>query len=118
MRWLVAPILLVLVACTTVETLDLTPYQERDFSPTTEVEVLTSQPTRPYTVLGQMWVPADDIDGVLDMQKKAMEIGADAIVLLGGWHAGDAAIPLQDAPGGAVATPETRRYAAVIRYER
>jgi hypothetical protein len=114
----VAPILLVLVACTTVETLDLTPYQERDFSPTTEVEVLTSQPTRPYTVLGQMWVPADDSDGVLNMRKKAMEIGADAIVLLGERDVGAVAIPLDEAPGGAVAVPERRTYAAVIRYER
>ncbi len=118
MRWLVAPILLVLVACTTVETLDLTPYQERDFSPTTEVEVLTSQPTRPYTVLGQMWVPANDSDGVLDMQKKAMEIGADAIVLLSERNSGRFAIPPQDAPGGAAAESANRTYAAVIRYER
>ena len=118
MRWLVAPILLVLVACTTVETLDLTPYQERYFSPTTEVEVLTSQPTRPYTVLGQMSVPANDSDGVLDMQKKAMEVGADAIVLLGERNSGRFAIPPQDAPGDAARVPANRTYAAVIRYER
>jgi hypothetical protein len=65
-----------------------------------------------------MWVLANDSDGVLDMRKKAMEIGADAIVLLGERNAGAAATPLQGAPGGAVAVPVNRTYAAVIRYER
>ena len=65
-----------------------------------------------------MWVRADDSDGVLNMRKKAMEIGADAIVLLGERDAGAVAIPLDGAPGGAVAVPENRTYAAVIRYER
>ncbi len=115
MRWFTAPILLFLVACASV---NLTPYQELDFPPTTQVAVLRSAPTRPYTVLGEMWVPANDSDGVLDMREKAMEIGADAIVLLGDRTVGAIAIPLQGLPGGAIAAPINRTYAVAIRYER
>ena len=115
MRWLTIPVLLVLAACTTV---NLTPYRPLDFPPSMDVEVLQTEPTRPYEVLGEMWVPANANDGVLKMREKAMEIGADAIVLLGDRNAGAVAIPLQGAPGGAIAVPINRTYALAIRYER
>ena len=113
MRWMTAPVLLVLAACYTV---NLTPHRELDFPPSIDVEVLQDEPTRAYIVLGEMWVPANDNGGVLRMRRKAMEIGAHAIILLGERNAGAVALPL---PGvGVVAVPVNRTYAVAIRYER
>ena len=95
---------------------NLTPYRELTFPPTTEVEVLQTEPSQPYEVLGEMWMPSGEKDAVLKMRKKAMEIGADAIILLGERNAGTVAIPLQGV--GLVAVPLNRTYAMAIRYER
>ena len=95
---------------------NLTPYRELTFPPTTEVEVLQAEPSQPYEVLGEMWMPANDTKGVLKMRQKAMEIGAHAIILLGDRNAGAVAIPLQGV--GVVAVPVNRTYALAIRYER
>lgn len=115
MRWLPFLSLLLLLSCSTV---NLTPHRELDFPPTTEVEVLQEEPNREHIVLGEMWVNANDNNGVLKMREKAMEIGAHAIILLGERTAGAVAIPLQGAPGGAVAARINRTYALAIRYER
>lgn len=117
MRWLPSLLLLaVLTGC--APAVHLTPYSDLHLAPTHEVAVLQNKPTRAYEVLGEMWVSANDSKGVLAMRKKAMAIGADAIVLEGERNAGAVAVPLQGAPGGAVAVPIKRSYAVAIRYKR
>ena len=96
---------------------NLTPYRELTFPPSTEVEVLQGEPSQPYEALGEMWVDARDPEGVLKMRQKAMEIGADAIILLGDRSAGVVAVPLPGG-GGVVAREVSLRYAVAIRYER
>lgn len=91
------------------------PYQELGLPPTTEVEVLQEEPTEEYEVLGEMWVPSTDTKGVLRMREKAMEEGADAIILLGTQTTGAVAFPLQG--GGAIAATVGRTYAVAIRYK-
>ena len=113
LRGLAMSIVVVVAACTTV---NLTPYRDLTFPPSTAVEVLQEEPSQPYEVLGEMWVPANAADGVLKMRQKAMEIGADAIILLGDRNAGAIAIPL--AGVGVVAVPVNRTYATAIRYKR
>jgi len=115
MRWHRLLLLLALTGCATV---NMTPYQELTFAPTTQVEVLQTKPDRQYDVLAEMWVSSNDKKGVLKMRKKAMEIGADALILEGERTAGAIAIPMQGMPGGAVAAAIKRTYAVAIRYKR
>jgi hypothetical protein len=118
MRWiglrgLAVPAVLVLAACTTA---NFKPYTEMTFPPTTEVEVLLEEPSEPYEVLGELWVDSEDTEGVLKMRQKAMEIGADAIIMVGEVNVGAVAIPIEGV--GAVAVPLNRTYSVAIRYER
>ena len=115
MRWLLGVLLFALAACTTV---NITPYRELNLPPTADVEVLRTEPAREYELLAEMWMPSNDKNGVLKMRKKAMEIGADALLLVGERTAGAIAIPLQGVPGGALAAPINRTYAVAIRYKR
>ncbi len=112
-----AKLLLAVLLAGCAPAVHLTPYSDLHLAPSHEVAVLQQKPTRAYEVLGEMWVSANDSKGVLAMRKKAMEIGADAIVLEGERTAGAVAVPLQGAPGGAVALPIKRSYAVAIRYK-
>jgi len=112
MRLLSLVLLVTVAGCATV---NFTPHRDLTFEPTTEVEVLQEEPTEEYVVLGEMWVPSDDTDGVLKMRQKAMEVGAHAIILLGERNAGAVALPVG---GMMVAAPVNRSYAVAIRLER
>lgn len=118
MRWLPSLALVALLAgC--APAVHLTPYRDLNLAPTPAVAVLQQKPTRPYEVLGEMWVLANSSKGVLAMRKKAMKIGADAIVLEGERNAGAVAVPLSAEKGsGAIAIPIERLYALAIRYKR
>lgn len=54
--------------------------------PTDEVEILTSEPNRPYVVIADFQMRGESARG---MQKRAAAIGADAVIVtvLGGYYA-------------------------------
>ncbi len=94
-------------------------YTDVTYPPTTEVEVLRTKPAdRPYIELGELRLrikKSNEDDAILFLKAKAMEIGADAIVILGEQSRGAVVIPT-----GTIAMAAPIRYlvAVAIRYKR
>lgn len=109
--------LVFLVAC--APTTRFARYTDVTYPPTTEVEVLRTQPAdRPYVELGEIRLRlkrSNEDDAILILKEKAREVGADAIVILGEESRGAAILP---AGNMAVAVPLRDLIAVAIRYKR
>ena len=73
-------------------------YTDETFTPTANVDVLRAKPIqRNYIELGEVSVrlkKSTEEDAVLYLKKKAMSVGADAIVILGEVSNGSVAVPV------------------------
>jgi hypothetical protein len=109
---------LVLAACATAHSVRFMRYQDTQYPPTTNIEVLQMKPSdRSFTELGVLAIRVKkntQDDSVLFLIDRAKEIGADAIVILGEVSAGAIAMPLGNM---AVAVPIRDLQALAIRYE-
>ena len=70
-------------------------YTDESYTPTTNVEVLRAKPIqRNFIELGEVSVRSTGEDAVLYLKRKAMSIGADAIVIIGESSDGSVAVPV------------------------
>jgi hypothetical protein len=91
------------------------------YQPTTDVEILWTSPTRPFTELGLITVESDSLSEesmLTKLRQRAMKAGAHAVIMAGPGEKAPGAIAVPIAGGGFVMAPIDRRrmQGLAIRY--
>lgn len=103
--------LTIFISCSSVEFLR---YTDQTFEPTKEVKVFqTNLPEKDYIELGLLSAETGK-NAIIDLQNKAKEIGANAIIILGERNKGTVAMPIGNMAYG---VPVNKLEAVAIRYK-
>ena len=99
------------ISCSSV---DFLRYTEQTFEPTQEFQVFqTNPPDKDYTELGLLSTETGK-KAIINLKKKAKEIGANAIIIIGEKNEGTVAMPMGNMAYG---IPIKKLEAVAIRYK-